>query len=49
MSNFEQMELDVRLDSEKSLKDNVAKVIHFAYEKRNIEAEEFRWTDSEST
>lgn len=37
---YEQMELDVRLDSEKSLKDNVAKIIQFAYEKRNLEAEE---------
>lgn len=40
MSDYEQMELDVRLDSEKDLKDNVAKVIQFAYNKRNIEAEE---------
>lgn len=40
MDGFEQMEIDVRLDSEKSLKDNVAKVIQFTYEKRNMEAEE---------
>ncbi len=37
---YEQMELDVRLDSEKSLKENVAKVIQFTYNKRNMEAEE---------
>lgn len=40
MSDYEQMELDVRLDSEKNLKDNVAKVIQFAYDQRNMEAEE---------
>lgn len=40
MSDYEQMEIDVRLDSEKSLKDNVAKVIQFTYDKRNLEAEE---------
>ena len=38
--NYEQMEIDVRLESEKSLKDNVAKVIQFTYDKRNMEAEE---------
>lgn len=37
---YEQMELDVRLESEKSLKENVAKVIQFTYNKRNQEAEE---------
>lgn len=37
---YEQMEIDVRLESEKSLKDNVAKVIQFTYNKRNLEAEE---------
>lgn len=37
---YEQMEIDVRLDSEKSLKDNVAKVIQFTFEKRKQEAEE---------
>ena len=40
MSDYEQMEIDVRLESEKSLKDNVAKVIHFTFNKRNLEAEE---------
>ena len=40
MSDYEQMEIDVRLDSEKSLKDNVAKVIQFTFDKRNMEAEE---------
>ena len=40
MSDYEQMELDVRLDSEKDLKDNVSKIILFAYEKRKLEAEE---------
>lgn len=34
---YEQMEIDVRLEREKSLKDNVAKVIQFAYDKRNVE------------
>lgn len=38
--NYEQMEIDVTLDSEKNLKDNVAKVIQFTYNKRNKEAEE---------
>lgn len=38
--NYEQMEIDVRLESEKSLKDNVSKVIQFTYDKRNLEAEE---------
>lgn len=37
--NYEQMEIDVRLESEKSLKDNVAKVIQFTFDKRNMEAE----------
>lgn len=40
MSDYEQMEIDVRLESEKSLKDNVSKVIQFTFEKRNLEAEE---------
>ena len=40
MSYYEQMEIDVRLESEKSLKDNVAKVIQFTFDKRNLEAEE---------
>lgn len=38
--NYEQMEIDVRLESEKSLKDNVVKVIQFTFDKRNLEAEE---------
>ena len=38
--NYEQMEIDVRLESEKSLKDNVAKVIQFTFDKRNMEAED---------
>lgn len=41
MAEYEQMELDVRLESEKSLKDNVARVIQFAYEQRNLEAKEY--------
>lgn len=40
MGDYEQMEIDVRLESEKSLKDNVARVIQFTYDKRNMEAEE---------
>ena len=40
MADYEQMELDVRLDSEKNLKDNMAKVITFAYESRNREMQE---------
>lgn len=39
MSNFEQMEMDFRLDSEKDLKDNVSGVIQFAYAKRKLESE----------
>lgn len=38
--NYEQMEIDIRLESEKNLKDNVAKVIQFAFKQRNLEAEE---------
>lgn len=37
---YEQMEIDVRLESEKSLKDNVVKMIQFTFDKRNMEAEE---------
>ena len=37
---YEQYEIDVRLESEKSLKDNVSKVIQFTYDKRKLEAEE---------
>lgn len=40
MEDYEQMEIDVRLESEKSLKDNTAKVIQFFYDQRNREAEE---------
>lgn len=39
--NNEQMAIDVRLDSDRSLKDNVGKVIQFTYDKRNKEAEEY--------
>lgn len=38
--DYEQMELDIRLDSEKNLKDNMAKVITFAYESQNKEIQE---------
>ena len=37
--DFEQMAIDVRLESERSLKDNVAKVIQFTFDKRIKEAE----------
>lgn len=37
---YEQMEIDVTLESDKNLKENVAKVIQFTYNKRNKEAEE---------
>lgn len=40
MSDYEQMEIDVRLESEKDLKTNVGKVIKFFYDKRRMEAEE---------
>lgn len=40
MSDFEQMAIEVRLDGDRSLKDNVGKVIQFTYDKRNKEAEE---------
>lgn len=36
---YEQLEIDVRLESEKSLKDNTQKVIKFFYDKRRLEAE----------
>ena len=39
MSDYEQMNMDFRLDSEKELKDNVSGVIQFAYAKRKLEAE----------
>ena len=38
---YEQMELDFRLESEKDLKDNVSRVIQFAYAKRKMEAETY--------
>lgn len=41
--NYEQMEIDVRLESEKDLKTNVGKVIKFFYDKRRMEAEESGW------
>lgn len=40
MSDYEQMEIDVRLESEKDLKTNVGKVIKFFFDKRRMEAEE---------
>lgn len=43
MSDYEQMEIDVRLESEKDLKTNVGKVIKFFYDKRRLEAEESGW------
>ena len=38
MDAYEQMEIDVRLESEKDLKTNVGKVIKFFYDKRRAEA-----------
>lgn len=43
MDAYEQMEIDVRLESEKDLKTNVGKVIKFFYDKRRVEAEESGW------
>lgn len=43
MTDYEQMEIDVRLESEKDLKTNVGKVIKFFYDKRRMEAEESGW------
>lgn len=43
MADYEQMEIDVRLESEKDLKTNVGKVIKFFYDKRRVEAEESGW------
>lgn len=40
MEGYEQTEIDVRLESEKSLKDNVAMAIQFAFDMRKLEAEE---------
>lgn len=31
MAEYEQMEMDIRLDSERDLKDNLVKVIQFTY------------------
>ena len=39
MADYEQMELDIRLDCERDLKDNITNVITFAYESQNLEAE----------
>ena len=39
MPDYEQMELDIRLDCERDLKDNITNVITFAYESQNLEAE----------
>ena len=38
--DYEQMEIDVRLESEKDLKTNVGKVIRFFHDKRRMEAGE---------
>ena len=38
MADYEQMEIDVRLESEKDLKTNVGKVIKFFYDKRRLAA-----------
>ena len=43
MSDYEQLEIDVRLESEKDLKTNVGKVIKFFYDKRRMEAQESGW------
>lgn len=43
MDAYEQMEIDVRLESEKDLKTNVGKVIKFFYDKCRMEAEESGW------
>ena len=43
MDVYEQMEIDVRLESEKDIKTNVGKVIKFFYDKRQMEAEESGW------
>lgn len=40
MEGYEQIEIDFRLESELSLKDNVARVIQFAHEQRVKDAEE---------
>lgn len=39
--NYEQLEIDVRLESERDLKDNVSRVIQFAYAKRKLEADTY--------
>jgi len=39
--NYEQLEIDVRLESERDLKDNVSRVIQFAYSKRKLEADTY--------
>lgn len=38
MTEYEQMEIDVRLDSERDLKENVSTVVKFLYDKQNLEA-----------
>ncbi len=43
MGDYEQLEIDVRLESEKDLKTNVEKVIKFFYDKRCREARESGW------
>ena len=39
MADYEQMEIDVRLDSERDLKDNITNVVTFTYDSQNLEAE----------
>lgn len=40
MAEYEQMEMDIRLDSERDLKDNLVKVIQFTYNNQEREREE---------
>lgn len=37
---YEQMEMDVRLDSERDLKENISTVVKFLYDQRNREVNE---------
>lgn len=37
MGDYEQMEMDIRLDSERNLKDNLVKVIQFTYNNQERE------------
>ena len=40
MAEYEQMEMDIRLDSERDLKDNLVKVIQFTYNNQERDREE---------